>query len=89
QFQPLPFSKQILIIFAGTNGYLDDLAVEDVKAFEAGLYKYVDAMNPKLLGAIMEKKTLDDALKADMKKLLDDYKQRFLSEKQAAVAAKA
>src|SRR5512142_1504528 len=75
QFQPLPFSKQILIIYAGTNGYLDDLAVEDVKAFEAGLYKYVDAMNPKLLGAIMEKKTLDDALKADMKKLLDDYKQ--------------
>ncbi|HTK95528.1 MAG TPA: F0F1 ATP synthase subunit alpha, partial [Terriglobales bacterium] len=74
QFQPLPFSKQILIIFAGTNGYLDDLAVEDVKAFEAGLYKYVDAMNPKLLGAIMEKKTLDDALKTDMKKLLDDYK---------------
>jgi F-type H+-transporting ATPase subunit alpha len=89
QFQPLPFSKQILIIFAGTNGYLDDLAVEDVKSFESGLYQYVDTMNPGLLKTIMEKKTLDDALKADIKKLLDDYKQRFVSEKQSAVAAKA
>jgi F-type H+-transporting ATPase subunit alpha len=89
QFQPLSFSKQILIIFAGTNGYLDDLAVEDVKPFEAGLYQYVDTMKPGLLKTIMEKKTLDDALKADIKKLLDDYKQRFVAEKQSAVAAKA
>jgi F-type H+-transporting ATPase subunit alpha len=89
QFEPLPFSKQILVIFAGTNGYLDDLAVEDVRPFEKGLYTYVDTMNAGLLKSIMEKKTLDDALKAEMKKLLDDYKQRFVSEKQSAVIAKA
>jgi F-type H+-transporting ATPase subunit alpha len=89
QYEPLPFSKQILVIFAGTNGYLDDLAIEDVRPFEKGLYQYVDTMNPGLLKAIMEKKTLDDALKADIKKLLDDYKQRFQAEKQSAVAAKA
>ncbi len=89
QYAPLPFSKQIMIIFAGTNGYLDDLAIEDVRPFEAGLYQYVDTMNLGLLKTIMEKKTLDDALKADIKKLLDDYKQRFVSEKQSAVAAKA
>jgi F-type H+-transporting ATPase subunit alpha len=89
QYEPLPFSKQILVIFAGTNGYLDDLAIEDVRPFEKGLYQYVDTMNPGLLKTIMEKKTLDDALKADIKKLLDDYKQRFQAEKQSAVAAKA
>ncbi|MDP9267218.1 MAG: F0F1 ATP synthase subunit alpha [Acidobacteriota bacterium] len=89
QYEPLPFSKQILVIFAGTNGYLDDLAVEDVRPFEKGLYQYVDTMNAGLLNSIMEKKTLDDALKTEMKKLLDDYKQRFLTEKQSAVAAKA
>src|SRR6059058_5349372 len=45
QYQPLPFSKQILMIFAGTNGFIDDLPVEDVKAFETELYKYVDTSN--------------------------------------------
>ena len=60
QFSPLPFSKQILIIFAGTSGALDDLPVEQVRPFEAELYKYVDTTNPGLLRAIMEKKILDD-----------------------------
>ena len=86
QYAPLPFSKQIMIIFAGTNGYLDDLAIEDVRPFEAGLYQYVDTMNPGILKSIMEKKTLDDAIKSDMTKLLTEYKQRFVSERQAVSA---
>jgi F-type H+-transporting ATPase subunit alpha len=89
QYQPLPFSKQILMIFAGTGGYLDDMAVEDVRPFEQGLYKYVDTMNAGLLQAIMEKKTLDDALKAEMKKALEEYKQRFVAEKSAVGAVSA
>ncbi|MCU1286337.1 MAG: synthase subcomplex alpha subunit [Acidobacteriales bacterium] len=88
QYQPLPFSKQILIIFAGTNKFLDDIAVEDVRAFEAELYKYVETVAPSLLSTIMEKKTLDDALKADMTKTLTEFKQQFVSQHQA-VAAKA
>ena len=68
QFSPLPFSKQILIIFAGTNGFFDDLPVDQVREFEAELYKYVDATSPGLLNTIMEKKVLDDALKAEMSK---------------------
>jgi F-type H+-transporting ATPase subunit alpha len=43
----LPFSKQILIIFAGTGGFLDDLPVNQVRDFEQELYKYVDATNPR------------------------------------------
>ena len=88
QYAPLPFSKQIIMIFAGTNGFLDDLAVEDVKPFETELYKYVDNANPKLLTTIMEKKTLDDALKADIQRTLTDFKQQFVATRQA-VAAKA
>ena len=87
QFQPLPFSKQILIIFAGTNGYLDDLAIEDCRPFEQELYKYADTMNPGLLQAIETKKTLDDQLKGDMKKLLSEFKERFASERQLAAKA--
>ena len=88
QFQPLPFSKQILIIFAGTGGYLDDLAVEEIRDFQSELYQFVDTAAPTLLSTIMEKKTIDDALKAEMKRVLDEFKQRFVSERQA-VAAKA
>jgi F-type H+-transporting ATPase subunit alpha len=87
QFQPLPFSKQILIIFAGTGGYLDELPVEQCRAFEQELYKYVDTMNPGLLQAIETKKTLDDQLKADMKKLLSEFKERFAGERQLAAKA--
>jgi F-type H+-transporting ATPase subunit alpha len=77
QFSPLPFSKQILIVFAGTGGFLDDLPVEQVRPFELELYKYVDTANPALLRTIMEKKILDDGLKADMSKLINEFKEQF------------
>jgi F-type H+-transporting ATPase subunit alpha len=86
QYQPLSFGKQIMIIFAGTNGYLDDLEVEHVRAFSEELNKYVESMNPKLLASIMEKKTIDDSIKADIEKTLKEFKQRFVSERQAEVA---
>jgi F-type H+/Na+-transporting ATPase subunit alpha len=86
QFQPLNFGKQIAIIFAGTNGYIDDLPIEQVRDFENELYKYMDAINPNLAKNIEEKKTLDDALKADMKKTLDDFKKTFVSSRQAVAA---
>jgi F-type H+-transporting ATPase subunit alpha len=89
QYQPLPFSKQIMIIFAGTNGYLDDLEIEQVRPFSEELNKYVESMNPKLLDAIMQKKTIDDSMKAEIEKTLKEFKQRFVSERQPAGAAKA
>ncbi|HVZ61375.1 MAG TPA: F0F1 ATP synthase subunit alpha [Terriglobales bacterium] len=87
QFSPLSFGKQILVIFAGTNGYLDDLAVEDCREFEKGLCAYVDTMGAGVLKTIEEKKTLDDAIKADMVKIVKEFKERFLAERKAAVAA--
>ncbi len=89
QFQPLPFSKQIMVIYAGTNGFLDDLSVDEVREFEKGLYQYADTMAGALLKAIMEKKILDDQMKADMKKLVAEYKERFVAERKSVVAAKA
>jgi F-type H+/Na+-transporting ATPase subunit alpha len=83
QFSPLPFSKQILIIFAGTNGFFDDLPVDQVRAFEAELYRFVDATSPGLLRTIMEKKVLDDALKAEMNKVIKQSKEAFVAERQA------
>jgi F-type H+-transporting ATPase subunit alpha len=85
QFSPLPFSKQILIIFAGTSGFLDDLPVDQVRDFEADLYEYVDATNPGLLRTIMEKKTLDDTLKAQMTKTIKECKETFVAERHVVV----
>ena len=79
QYSPLPFSKQILAIFAGTSGFLDDLPVNKVRDFEAALYKYVDTANPALLRTIMEKKTLDDALKAEMLTVIKEAKTQFVA----------
>jgi F-type H+-transporting ATPase subunit alpha len=84
QFSPLPFSKQILIIFAGTGGFLDDLPVNQVRDFEKELYEYVDATNAGLLRTIMEKKILDDGLKAQLTELIKQAKQQFVAERAAA-----
>jgi F-type H+/Na+-transporting ATPase subunit alpha len=88
QFSPLPFSKQILIIFAGTNGHLDDLQVDQIREFEQELYKYVDATNPGVLRSIMEKKILDDQLKADMTRIIKEAKQQFVESRQAVAAGR-
>src|SRR5437588_667247 len=83
QFSPLPFAKQILIIFAGTGGFLDDLPVDQVREFESELYKFVDTTNPGLLRAIMEKKILDDQLKSQLQNVIKEAKQQFAAQREA------
>jgi F-type H+-transporting ATPase subunit alpha len=73
--------------FAGCNGYLDDIPVDQCRDFEMGLYAYVDSMNPGMFQAIETRKALDDQIKADMNKTIKDYKDRFMAEKQNALAA--
>jgi len=62
------------------------MAVEDIRDFEAGLYAYVDSMNPKLLSTLMEKRVIDDSVKADIEKTLRDFKQSFVSARQVAAS---
>ncbi len=50
-----------------------------MRAFETELYKYVETANPKLLRTIMEKKTLDDAMKAEMTKVIKEFKEQFVA----------
>ncbi len=84
QYRPLPVEKQILTIFAGTNGYFDDLAVEDCLPFEQGLYEFVDASYPGVAKRIAEKKQLDEELRKDVHKVMDEFKAKFLAERAAA-----
>jgi F-type H+/Na+-transporting ATPase subunit alpha len=86
QYSPVPVEKQVMIIFAGTNGYLDDLRVEDVRRFEAELYKFLDNSKPDLLNAIREKRELSDDIKKQVTDALKEFKQRFQAPVEAVKA---
>jgi F-type H+-transporting ATPase subunit alpha len=84
QYHPLPVEKQVLILFAGVNGYLDDLPVEACQRFEAELYRYVDATHPEIAAEIREKKAISEDLKARIEEMMVEFKQRFKAEHQLA-----
>ncbi len=88
QYSPVPVEKQVLIIYAANAGMLDDLAPNQCKAFEEGLYKFVENAHPAILNDIREKKNLDDALKATIDAALKEYKANFLSQAKVAAGAK-
>jgi F-type H+-transporting ATPase subunit alpha len=87
QYSPLPIEKQVIIIFAATNGYLDSLDVSECLAFEQGLYRFLDNSQPSLGKAISDKKQIDDSLRAELKKVLDEFKERHLAERAQEVSA--
>jgi F-type H+/Na+-transporting ATPase subunit alpha len=89
QYSPLPVEKQIAIIYAGTQGFVDDIPIEQCRAFETGLYNFIDNAKPGIWSAIEEKKVLDDALKNDLNTVIKDFKQRFVSDKAAEKAPAA
>ncbi|HKE57318.1 MAG TPA: F0F1 ATP synthase subunit alpha [Pyrinomonadaceae bacterium] len=73
QYAPMDVAQQVLAIWAATNGFTDDIAVEDVKRFEGDLHSFVESSRPGVLAAISEKKTLTDEIKADLKQVLQDF----------------
>src|SRR6201998_2605268 len=73
QFHPLPAEKQVAILFAGTQGLLDDLEVSDLRAFEDGFYPYLETAQPAILTDIATKKALDDDLKSRLTAAIKDY----------------
>ncbi|HEX4007279.1 MAG TPA: F0F1 ATP synthase subunit alpha [Acidobacteriaceae bacterium] len=84
QFHPLPAEKQVIILFAGTQGYLDDLKVDQIRAFEDGLYTYLDSGQSQLLADIATKKALDDDLRGRIHAALKEYKANFVAERETA-----
>ncbi len=83
QYSPVPVEKQILILYAGTEGILDDLPLDQCRAFEEGVYKFVENAHPGMLSTIREKKALDDTLKGQMTAALGEFKTRFVEEQKS------
>src|SRR3989454_3440184 len=84
QFRPLPVEKQVIAIFAGINGYLDDLEVPRVRAFEEALYKHLDGPGRPVARRLLEKKAIDDEMRAELRKSLDAFKSDFAAKVAAA-----
>jgi len=79
-YSPLSAEKQALIIFAGNEGYLDDLAAKSVVKFEADLYPFIEASYPQILESIRSSQKIDDETMATMKKALEEFKSTFVAE---------
>jgi F-type H+/Na+-transporting ATPase subunit alpha len=86
QFQPLAVEKQVLVIFAGTNGYLDALEVSECQRYEREMLGFMETNYSKILSTLREKKAIDDALRGEIQKALDAFKERF-APSSGAVAA--
>ncbi|MFY9142376.1 F0F1 ATP synthase subunit alpha [Sulfuricurvum sp.] len=79
-YSPLGAEKQALIIFAGNEGYLDDISADSVVKFEADLYPFVEASYPQILENIRSTSKIDDDTMAMMKKALEEFKSTFVAE---------
>ena len=74
QYQPMDVEKQVLVIWSATNGYTDDVAIEDIRRFESSLLKFVENSRPGLLSDIREQKAITEDIKAGLKQVLEDFK---------------
>src|SRR3954463_7058119 len=86
QYQPLTVEKQVAIIYAATNGYLDPVPVEQVRAYEIELYKFLDTRKAGLMSSLSDKKQIDDAIKADLNQALEEFGKDFAAARKTAAA---
>jgi F-type H+-transporting ATPase subunit alpha len=87
QYQPLPVEQQVVAVYAGTNGYFDDIAVADIRAAEEALHTFMTSRFGTVLSAIKSKKTLDDELKGQLNSALKEFTRDFAASRGAAARA--
>ncbi len=84
QYQPLNVVRQVIIIFAGTQGFTDDPEVAEIRAFEQGLYQFMDSSRSSLVQRITNEKVLTDEIRAELGAALKEYKEKYRAEKALA-----
>ncbi|QQS39837.1 MAG: F0F1 ATP synthase subunit alpha [Acidobacteriota bacterium] len=90
QYRPMEVENQVLIIWTATNGFVDDVAVEDLGKFEKELFEFMENSNPAVMQELRDKKAIDDDLKAKLKEALEDFKAtRWATEEEEAEAEEA
>jgi len=79
-YSPLPVEKQVVIIYAGVNGFLDDIPVSAISKFEQELYSFIEAKYPQIYEMIRERKALDDEIRQLLNKAIEEFKAGFSAE---------
>ena len=77
QYEPMPVERQVLIIYAGTNGFVDQIPPENLQRYQSELFEFVESQHPDLLPSIVEKGQIDDDVKATVEQALQEFNQRF------------
>ena len=83
QYAPLPVERQVALIYAGTNGYLDSVELGDVRSFETDLYKFIESRHPQVFKDIVAKKQLDDQTKGALDSAVKTFASEFAARKSA------
>ena len=86
QYKPLPVEKQVLLVYAGTNGFLDQVPLPAVNAYETELYRFIETRKPGIYTTLREKKTIDDELKAEIESALKEFGAQFTEARRVAAA---
>jgi len=74
QYEPMRLDRQVLIIYAATNGFLDDVPIDKVRAFEAAFLKFMDAGHPEVGEKIMSARIIDPDTEGALKKAIQEFK---------------
>ncbi|MFA5779944.1 MAG: F0F1 ATP synthase subunit alpha [Elusimicrobiota bacterium] len=75
QYEPLPVEKQVVIIFAGSSGYLDDVLLSDIKKFEKELYEFIEKKYPEILDEIKQRGEISSELNVKLENVIKEYKE--------------
>ena len=73
QYQPMPVEKQVMVIFAANNGYVDDYPVTVARRYETEMMSFIESSHPGLLTELRDKKAIDNDLQAKIKAALDEF----------------
>ena len=84
QYQPLSVERQVLILFAGTNGHLDDVQESDVAAYEQELYEFFEARHAEIIQTLTEQKKMDEELKARITQAVNEFTTHFTEARKGA-----
>jgi F-type H+-transporting ATPase subunit alpha len=80
QFVPMPLERQVMVLYAAINGYIDDVPVNKVVEFETGFYRFMEARYPKIGKAITREKDISSETEKALKAAISEFKKGFLTE---------
>ncbi|HTG15498.1 MAG TPA: F0F1 ATP synthase subunit alpha [Blastocatellia bacterium] len=87
QYSPMPIEQQVVVVWMGTSGYVDDIAIGDVKDFEKKLLVFIENAHSGILAKLRERKTIDDEIRDELRSTVSEFKERFTAEKTSSAKA--